>query len=226
MEKNIKTIGILGGTGALGSGLSYRLGKAGYQVVIGSRNPGKASEKVNEINQRLKQEKISIESNYLAAEKSDLVILAVPFSNHRVIVEEIAPVVQKKIVLDTTVPLVPPKVARVQLPEYGSVAKKTQELLGKEVRVVSAFQNVAASHLDGDDPLPGEILVFGNNKDARETIIGLIQEIGMKGWHAGSIDNSVVAESMTSVLIFMNKFYNMEGAGINIVDSSLNHKSF
>ena len=223
MEKKIQTIGVLGGSGALGSGLSYRLGKPGYQVVIGSRNPGKASEKVNEINLRLKQEKISIESNYLAAEKSDLVILAVPFSNHRVIVEEIAPVVQNKIVLDTTVPLVPPKVARVQLPEYGSVAKKTQELLGKEVRVVSAFQNVAASHLDGDDALAGEILVFGNNKDARETIIGLIQEIGMKGWHAGSIDNSVVAESMTSVLIFMNKFYNMEGAGINIVDSSLNH---
>ena len=223
MKNKIQTIGILGGSGALGSGLSYRLGKAGYQVIIGSRNPGKASEKVNEINQRLKQEKISIESNYLAAEKSDLIILTVPFSNHGVILEEIAPVVQNKIVLDTTVPLVPPKVARVQLPEYGSVAKKTQELLGKEVRVVSAFQNVAASHLDGDDLLPGEVLVFGNNKDARETIIGLIQEIGMKGWHAGPIDNSVVAESMTSVLIFMNKFYNMEGAGINIVDSSLNH---
>ena len=94
MEKKIQTIGVLGGSGALGSGLSYRLGKAGYQVVIGSRNPGKASEKVNEINQRLKQEKISIESNYFAAEKSDLVILAVPFSNHGVILEEIAPVVQ------------------------------------------------------------------------------------------------------------------------------------
>ena len=226
MEKKNQIIGILGGSGALGSGLSFRLGKAGYQVVIGSRNPGNSSEKVNEINQRLKQEKISIESNYLAAEKSDLIILAVPFSNHRVIVEEIAPVVQNKILLDTTVPLVPPKVARVQLPEYGSVAKKTQELLGKEVRVVSAFQNVAASHLNGDNYILGEILVFGNNKDARETIIGLIQEIGMKGWHAGSIDNSVVAESMTSVLIFMNKFYNMEGAGINIVDSSINHKSF
>ena len=180
-------------------------------------------EKVNEINLRLKQEKISIESNYSAAEKSELVILSVPFSNHRVIVEEIAPVVQKKIVLDTTVPLVPPKVARVQLPEYGSVAKKTQELLGNEVRVVSAFQNVAAIHLNGDDALSGEVLVFGNNKDAREIIIGLIEQIGMKGWHAGSIDNSVVAESMTSVLIFMNKFYNMEGAGINIVDSSINH---
>ena len=223
MKNKIQIIGILGGSGALGSGLSYRLGKAGYQVIIGSRNPGNSSEKVNEINQRLKQDKISIESNYLAAEKSDLIILAVPFSNHLAIVKEIAPVVQNKIVLDTTVPLVPPKVARVQLPEYGSVAKKTQELLGNEVRVVSAFQNVAAIHLNGDDALSGEILVFGNNKDAREIIIGLIEQIGMKGWHAGSIDNSIVAESMTSVLIFMNKFYNMEGAGINIVDSSLNH---
>jgi len=223
MEKEIKSIGILGGSGALGSGLSYRLGKAGYQIVVGSRNPGMASEKINEINQRLKQEKISIESNYLAAEKSDLVILAVPFSNHSALVEEIAPVVQKKIVVDTTVPLVPPKVARVQLPEFGSVAKKTQELLGNDVRVVSAFHNVAAALLIGDNLIKGEVLVFGNNKDARENIIGLIQKIGMKGWHAGSIDNSVVAESMTSVLIFMNKFYKMEGAGINIYDSNLNH---
>ena len=80
---------------------------------------------------------------------------------------------------------------------------------------------MAALHLLGDDSLHGEILVFGNNKEARETVIGLVQEIGMKGWHAGSIDNSVVSESLTSVLIFMNKFYRMEGAGINIVDSSL-----
>jgi predicted dinucleotide-binding enzyme len=134
---------------------------------------------------------------------------------------EIFPVVQKKILVDTTVPLVPPKVARVQLPEFGSVVKQSQEWLGKEVHVVSAFQNVAASHLLGDDVSQGEILVFGNKKEAREIVIGLIQEIGMKGWHAGSIDNSVVAESMTSVLIFMNKFYKMQGSGFKIVDSSL-----
>ena len=108
MEKEIKSIGILGGSGALGSGLSYRLGKAGYQIVVGSRNPGMASDKINEINQRLKQEKISIESNYLAAEKSDLVILAVPFSNHSALVEEIAPVVQKKIVLDNEYSILTP----------------------------------------------------------------------------------------------------------------------
>jgi NADPH-dependent F420 reductase len=218
MEKDIKSIGVLGGSGALGTGLSFRLARAGYKVVIGSRNPDKALKKISTINQRLVKEKISVESNYESAEKSDLVMLTVPFSNHREIIMEILPAVQKKILIDTTVPLVPPKVARVQLPEFGSVAKKAQEWLGKEVHVVSAFQNVAASHLLGDDNLQGEILVFGNKKEAREIVIGLIQEMGMKGWHAGSIDNSVVAESMTSVLIFINKFYKMKGSCFKIVD--------
>ena len=221
MEKEIKSIGVLGGSGALGTGLTFRLARAGYNVVIGSRNPVQALKKISLIDKRLVKEKISFESNYESAKKSDLVILAVPFSNHREIIMEILPVVQKKILVDTTVPLVPPKVARVQLPEFGSVVKQSQELLGKEVYVVSAFQNVAASHLLGDDVSQGEILVFGNKKEAREIVIGLIQEIGMKGWHAGSIDNSVVAESMTSVLIFMNKFYKMQGSGFKIVDSSL-----
>ncbi len=218
MEKDIKSIGVLGGSGALGTGLSFRLARAGYKVVIGSRNPDKALKKISTINQRLVKEKISVESNYESAKRSDLIILAVPFSNHREIIMEILPAVQKKILIDTTVPLVPPKVARVQLPEFGSVAKKAQEWLGKEVHVVSAFQNVAASHLLGDDNLQGEILVFGNKKEAREIVIGLIQEMGMKGWHAGSIDNSVVAESMTSVLIFINKFYKMKGSCFKIVD--------
>ncbi len=221
MEKEIKSIGVLGGSGALGTGLTFRLARAGYNVVIGSRNPVQALKKISLIDKRLVKEKISFESNYESAKKSDLVILAVPFSNHREIIMEILPVVQKKILVDTTVPLVPPKVARVQLPEFGSVVKQSQEWLGKEVHVVSAFQNVAASHLLGDDASQGEILVFGNKKEAREIVIGLIQEIGMKGWHAGSIDNSVVAESMTSVLIFMNKFYKMQGSGFKIVDSSL-----
>ena len=221
MEKEIKSIGVIGGSGALGTGLTFRLARAGYNVVIGSRNPNQALKKSSLIDKRLVKEKISFESNYESAKKSDLVILAVPFSNHREIIMEILPVVQKKILVDTTVPLVPPKVARVQLPEFGSVVKQSQEWLGKEVHVVSAFQNVAASHLLGDYFSQGEILVFGNKKEAREIVIGLIQEIGMKGWHAGSIDNSVVAESMTSVLIFMNKFYKMQGSGFKIVDSSL-----
>ena len=124
-----------------------------------------------------------------------------------------------KILIDTTVPLVPPKVARVQLPEFDSVAKWSQDFLGNDVDVVSAFQNVAASHLLEDDILKNEILVCGNSKNARKVVIDLIDEMGMKGWHAGSINNSVVSESLTSVLIFINKFYKIKGSGISITDT-------
>ena len=95
MKKDIKSIGVLEGSGALGTGLSFRLARAGYNVVIGSRNPVKALKKILAINQRLVKEKISVESNYESAEKSDLVILAVPFSNHREIIMEILTAVQK-----------------------------------------------------------------------------------------------------------------------------------
>ena len=138
-------------------------------------------------------------------------------------------VAQGKIVVDTTVPLVPPKVSRVQLPEGGSVARQTQEKLGKNVRVVSAFQTIAAAELttetssarlsgvNGHSSLENEVLVCGNNVEARSCVISLVEAAGLKGWHAGPIENSVVSESLTPVLIFLNKRYQMNGSGIRIV---------
>jgi predicted dinucleotide-binding enzyme len=97
------------------------------------------------------------------------------------------------------------------------VAKKTQERLGKNVRVVSAFQTIAAAELAKDKKLEDEVLVCGNNVEARTCVISLVEAAGLKGWHAGPIDNSVVSESLTPVLIFLNKRYQMEGSGIRIV---------
>jgi NADPH-dependent F420 reductase len=126
--------------------------------------------------------------------------------------------VQGKILVDTTVPLMPPKVMRVQLPAGGCAARLAQDALGENVRVVSAFQNVAAAHLQSADAHLDDcdVLVTGNDADAREAIVKLAEEIGFKAWHAGSIDNSAVAEALTSVLIFMNKRYGIPGAGIRI----------
>jgi NADPH-dependent F420 reductase len=116
------------------------------------------------------------------------------------------------------VPLQPPKIMRVQLPEGGSAAKKTQVFLGDGVRVVSAFQNVAAAHLRagqlGDEEC--DVLVCGNDPEARQVVVDLAEAIGLKAWHAGAIDNSAVAEGLTSILIFLNKKYNLDGAGIRI----------
>ena len=119
--------------------------------------------------------------------------------------------------MDSTVPLVPPRVARVTLPPGGSVALATQNALGQDVRVVSAFHNVAASHLRVDHVADRcDVLVFGNDKEARATVVTMAQDMGFIAWHAGAIDNSVVAEALTSVLIFINKNYEIDGAGISI----------
>ena len=219
---NIEKIGIIGGSGSLGFALSNRLIKESFKVMIGSRSPEKVTSKINEIGKDLDVQNLVVQGIGQTARESELIFLTVPFSAHHKTVLEIKPFVQGKIVVDTTVPLVPPKVARVQLPESGCVARVTQEILGNDVHVVSALHNVAATELAKSKTADVEVMVFGNNKEARETVIQLISKISLKGWHCGSIDNAVVAESLTPVLIFMNKFYNFNGSGIKIVDGRNN----
>ena len=213
-----KNIAVIGGTGGLGSALAFRLGNTGYKIFIGSRTEIKAQNSAKKLNIRLGKEIVSGYVNLQAAKKAEVIILTIPFSNHTEIIEEIKEEVQGKIVVDTTVPLIPPKVSRVQLPSGGSAAKLAQEKLGQNVRLVSAFQNVAATSLESGDNVKGEVLVCGNNVDARSEVISLIESIGLKGWHAGPIDNSVVTESLTPVLIFLNKRYKLGGSGISIVE--------
>ena len=122
---------------------------------------------------------------------------------------------QGKILVDATVPLIPPKVARVQLPDEGSAGQIAQALLGDDVKVVSAFQNVAAGHLQEGHGMDCDVLVCGNNKEARAEVIGLVEAAGLRGLHAGSINNAAAVESMTSLLIFINKQYKTH-AGIRI----------
>jgi NADPH-dependent F420 reductase len=214
---DISSIAVIGGTGGLGSALAWCWGRAGFKIFIGSRNAEKAELAAEKLNTTLGLNIASGLSNQEAASVVEIIVLTVPFANHEAIVDEIAEAAQGKIVVDTTVPLVPLKVSRVQLPEGGSVAKKTQERLGKNVRVVSAFQTVAAAELAKDKKLEDEVLVCGNNVEARTCVISLVEAAGLKGWHAGPIDNSVVSESLIPVLIFLNKRYQMEGSGIRIV---------
>ena len=214
---DISSIAVIGGTGGMGSALAWCWGRAGYKIFIGSRNAEKAELAAEKLNTTLGLNIASGLSNQEAASVVEIIVLTVPFANHEAIVDEIAEAAQGKIVVDTTVPLVPLKVSRVQLPEGGSVAKKTQERLGKNVRVASAFQTVAAAELAKDKKLEDEVLVCGNNVEARTCVISLVEAAGLKGWHAGPIDNSVVSESLIPVLIFLNKRYQMEGSGIRIV---------
>ena len=212
-----KKITIVGGSGALGAGLAKRWARKGHQIIIGSRDEKRASEAATRLNNEAGTKSIIGLENKEASENGEIVVLTVPFSNHMSTLSLIAPVLDNKILIDVTVPLVPPKVRTVHIPEGGSCAKAAQEFLGKSVRVVSAFQSVAATHLDDlEHEIDCDVLVCGNDPEAREVVVGLASDANMKAWHAGVIANSIVAEAMTSSLIFMNNRYKIDGAGLKI----------
>jgi NADPH-dependent F420 reductase len=217
MSEKTYTLAILGGTGDLGTGLARRWAKAGHRVVIGSRSAESGARAAAALKEAVPGAEADGMENGDAAAAGEIVVLTVPYANHAPMLEVAKPHVQGKIFVDVTVPLMPPKVRTVHLPPEGSAAKAAQEFLGEDVRVVSAFQNIAATHLqDLGHDIDCDVLVCGNDQEAREIVVGLSEDAGMKAWHAGRIDNSVVAEALTSALIFMNARYKIDGAGIRI----------
>jgi 8-hydroxy-5-deazaflavin:NADPH oxidoreductase len=206
------TIAVIGGTGDLGSALAKRWAAAGYPIVLGSRSKEKAEAAAREMNGSA----VSGEGNRTAAAKADIVVIAVPYANHEAILNEIKPAVQGKIVVDTVVPLVPPKVSVVQLPPDGSAALRAQRLLGEATRVQSAFHNVSASKLKSGESIDCDVLVFGDDKDGRAIVIELANAAGTRGIDGGPLANSVAAEALTSVLIGINRRFKVKGAGIRI----------
>ncbi len=215
MSDSRPRIAIVGGTGQLGAALARRLALAGYAVVLGSRDPTKGARVAAELSGGVAAP-VACATNREAAAQGEIVIVTVPFASQRATLEDIRAEVRGKIVIDTTVPLVPPKVMRVQLPAEGSAAVAAQNWLGPEVRVISAFHNVAAHRLATDETIECDVLVFGDDRAAREIGVTLANACGLRGLHAGALVNSAAAEALTSVLIFMNKHYAVDGAGLRI----------
>ena len=210
-------IAILGGTGHEGSGIALRLANAGHRVILGSRDAAKAATTAAQMQAVLAKANVTGASNREAAATAEIIILTVPFAAQRSTVEEVRTALKGKILVDATVPLVPPKVARVQLPTEGSAVATIQKILGEGVRVVSAFQNVSAQHLkELAYNVDCDVLVCGDDPAAREIVIGLAADMGLRGLHAGVIANSAAAEALTSILIAMNLRYKVPGTGIRI----------
>ena len=205
------TIAIIGGTGQLGGAIAWRLARAGYEVILGSRAAESAAAKAAELGHGL-----TGMANAAAAAAGDIVFVTVPFAAQAATLADIAPHVAGKIVVDTTVPLVPPKVMRVQLPPEGSAAARASAILGEGARLVAGFHNVAAHKLAQDIEVDCDILIFGDDKAARAEVVELADAIGLRGVHAGALVNAAAAEAMTSLLIFINKTYQVDGAGIRI----------
>lgn len=216
-SKAIHSIAILGGTGKEGKGLAYRWARAGYRIIIGSRSEEKALLAAEDLRSMISDDvEVLGMANPQAAEAADIVVITVPYAAHRPTLESLKDILQGKILIDVTVPLVPPKVTKVQMPEDGSACQEAQQILGDGVKVVAAFQSVSYENLLEEGDANCDILVAGNGREAREVVLSLVDAAGLVGWDAGPIENAVVVEGMTSILIGINKKYGVTSSGIRI----------
>jgi len=222
MTQDIVTkIAVLGGTGNEGSGLALRWAYAGYDVAIGSRQPQKALAVAAGLDELLGKELVHGMSNRDAAAWADIVVLTVPYAAQAAILEEIRDVVQGKVFVNVTVPLDPDNVRRARMPAAGSAAVEAQQALGPDVQVVAAFQNISATYLkEVEHELDCDVLVCGNDKEAKRQVIKLARAANLHAWDAGPIENSLVVEGLTSVLIHLNITHKAKASGIRITGIS------
>jgi NADPH-dependent F420 reductase len=212
-------LAILGGTGKEGTGLALRWAQAGYTVTIGSRQIEKAAQVAADLNQKLGQDLISGLANVDAARAADIAVLTVPYKAHQATLVGLRDVLQGKILVDVTVPLKPPAVTQVHLPEGGSAAMQAQEILGHSVRVVAALQNVGEHYLrDTERVIDCDVLVCGDDSAAKAEVIKLARALdpSVRAFDAGPLANAVVVESLTPVLIGLGKQHRRLRVGIRI----------
>ena len=214
------TLAVIGGTGEEGSGLALRWAAAGYPVLIGSRSRERAVDAATELSSLLpdgKTARIGGDTNAGAAAAADVIVLSVPYDSQVGILEQIRAGCEGKTVVSVVVPLKPPRVSRVWRPPGGSAAEEAQALLGDEARVVAAFQNISATHLkDLSHAVDCDILITGDDREAKRTAMELAQAAGMRGVDAGPLVNSSVSEGLTAVLIGINIRNKVKGSGIRI----------
>jgi NADPH-dependent F420 reductase len=223
-----RKIAILGGTGSEGSGLAYRMAKAGENVLIGSREVARAQETARRLRERIGGS-VQIEGmdNPAAAAACDVAVLTVPFSGVVVLLKQLKSVWKPgTIVIDTTVPLaatVGGAATRVLGVWQGSAAEQTKELLPAGVSLAAAFQNLGAESLAGDGPVDCDVLVCGDDEKAKQVASELASKIpGARALNGGKLENARIVESLTALLIGLNMRYKVDGAGIRFTGLPLN----
>ena len=214
----MERIAILGGTGKEGSGLGYRWALAGYEIIIGSRSQERAEAKAAELTMLLPAGRsIRGAGNQAAAAEADLIVLSVPYSAQEATLADVKEAIAGKLLISVVVPLKPPKVSQVWLPEAGSAALEAQQQLGEATPVVVAFQNVSAEHMfDADHVIDCDVLICGDKKAHRDIAAQLARAAGMRGVHAGPLQNAGVVEGLTALLISINIRYKIKISGLRI----------
>jgi hypothetical protein len=206
-------IGVIGGTGKEGRGLALRWAKAGHSVTLGSRDAARAQEAAREMS--LGGCAVEGGSNADACHAGDVVVLSVPYSGHAETLTALKGDLVGKVLLDITVPLKPPKVRRVHLPAGRAAALEAQSILDPTTKVVASFHHVSSVHLaDPAHSIDCDVLVCSDDDEARKAVLSLIECIGLRGLDAGPLENAIALESLTPVLLHLNKAYGSPGTGI------------
>lgn len=216
-ERILLTVAVVGGTGKEGAGLAMRWALNGYRVIIGSRDGARAQARAGELNAQIGGDYLVGMENTQAVQEANLIVLTVPYDAQRATLESIKPYLEGKVLVDVTVPLMPPNVRTVHVPEGKAAALEAKALLGDNVRIVSAFQNVSSEKLkDPNASVDCDVLVTGDDAEAKADVMKLVEAAGMRGVDAGPLANAVAVEAMTAVLLYINKAYKVKGAGIHI----------
>jgi 8-hydroxy-5-deazaflavin:NADPH oxidoreductase len=211
-------IGIVGGTGKQGQGLALRWVRAGHRIALGSRDENKARAQAERL---AKQGYPGFEGgdNTWAAGVADVVVLTVPYEAHAETLHAVKDAAAGKVFVDVTVPLKPPKVSRVHLPSGQAAALEAQAILGESTPVVAALHHVSAAHLaDPVQPIQCDVLVAADDARAKATMLELVRDLGLRGLDAGPLVNAIALESLTPVLIHLNRTYKSDGAGILVAN--------
>lgn len=210
-------VSILGGTGEQGPGMALRWAKAGVDVIIGSRQQEKAAKVATELNQELGQHLIRGLANPDAAAASEVVALTVPFTAHNATIASVKDHLKGKILIDVCVPLDPDNPRKMLPPASGSATEEAQAILGESTKVVAAFQNVSAHELRHlEHAIDCDVLVCGNNREARQVVMQLVEQMGLHAVDAGLAYQARVVEGITALLIGLNIRHKVKGSGIKI----------
>ena len=214
-------VAVIGGTGDEGFGLALRWAKAGIEVVIGSRDEGRAGEAADRLREQVPDARVSGATNQDAVAQSEIVVVTVPFGGQAAIYQSIADHVREEaIVVDCTVPVaaaVGAKVTHTLGVWEGSAAQQGASFLARGT-MCAAFQTLSAAVLnDLNQDLEGDVLVCGAKKSARERVKDLVEAIPrLRYVDAGPLENARIIEPITALLIGLNRRYKTHGSGIRI----------
>jgi NADPH-dependent F420 reductase len=215
-----RTIAILGGTGAEGTGLANRFARAGEHIVIGSRDAARAVDVARKFREQIGgNAHIDGTDNASAAAQCDVALLTVPFPGLAGLLKELKSVWKPgTVVIDTTVPLaasVGGAATRMLGVWQGSAAEAARELLPAGVSLAAAFHNLGAALLTGDATVECDVLVCGDDDAAKKVATELAGKIpGVRALNGGKLENARIVESMTALLIGLNIRYKVHSAGL------------